>query len=142
FVMGIVVYGFAARYNVTDNYVFFLPAYLVLIILFSLFANQVAIKSKTKSLLIFGMALGMPIFYSIAPLVASKTSFGIQMNQDKAYKGGASFYFYPGMRSNNGGLWLGNKIKQQHIKPDLNLEIEQNANNALKYLEYWQQAHH
>jgi hypothetical protein len=141
FVLGFVVYGFAARYNVSDNHVFFLPAYFVLLIMFGLFANEYIVNKRTRILLVYGLALGVPIFYAIAPSIVSKTSFGDEMNTNKFYKGGAKFFFYPGMRTNNGGLYLGKSLKDGTISPELNLEIEQNAEKAIKYLEHWQNAH-
>lgn len=141
FTLGFVVYGFAARYNVSDNHVFFLPAYFVLLIFFAIYANGFLTKNRTRILISFGLVMGVPLFYLVAPSIVSKTSFGDEMNTSKFYKGGTRFFFYPGMRVNNGGLYLGKSLKEETISTDLNLEIEQNADNAIKYLERCQKAH-
>ncbi|MFY0672358.1 MAG: DUF2723 domain-containing protein [Bacteroidia bacterium] len=141
FILGFVVYGFAARYNVSDNHVFFLPAYFVLLIMFGLLVNNFVAKKKSRLLLSYGLAFAVPVFYAMAPSIVSKTSFGDEMNTTKFYKGGAKFFFYPGMRSNNGGLYLGKALNEGTVQQDFNLEIEQNAHKALKYFEFSNHAH-
>jgi hypothetical protein len=95
------VWAFAMRYPVSDQYVFFLDAYLFLAV-FCAFGYRsytarlgrygrvaVAAAAIAASPLVYGAAM------AIAPHVPRLAAFGDQ----KAYKGGLAYYLWPGLRA-------------------------------------------
>lgn len=100
----LIPFGFATIYNVSDNYVFFLNAYLFFLIfiiqgLIEL-KNYKQIVYKTTALSVFCI----PFFYLITYFIVSKTPQGQNFEQEKSYKGGLSYYLFPWMNKNVGVL--------------------------------------
>ena len=125
------VFGFAARYNVSDNYVFFLQSYLVLIIAFAY-----ALKSlNVKIYMIFLIVLMQPLFYFLSTKMAVKSNWGATIQNQKAYKGGLRFFLWPGMRQNPSPFDVLKAIEEQKLDLHLNPEIEPNIIKAKKLLQ-------
>lgn len=134
-------YLFAARYTVSDNYVFFLPAYFVLIFLcFSSFKQGIMQKARVWLLLLLFSSFLQPAFYKTAVWLGTQTSAGQKINSEKAYKGGLKFFLWPPMHGKPGGEFLARQLESGKLEEDENLEISQNADNAMKYLELLQQS--
>ncbi|MDX2245409.1 MAG: DUF2723 domain-containing protein [Bacteroidia bacterium] len=114
------VWLFAMRYNVTDNYVFFLVPYFVLAVFSSLsFKN---IYDKIQSQTTQNIAILLP--FIVSPLVYFfiwKTALQIPAMQEfaapKAYKGGLAFYLWPGQTFAPDPLELARKIHAGEVPP-------------------------
>ncbi|KFC18646.1 protein O-mannosyl-transferase family [Chryseobacterium sp. FH1] len=100
----IVPFGFATIYNVSDNYVFFLNAYLFFV--FFIIEGLIDIKIsqpkiyKAMSLSVFCV----PVFYLLSFFIVSKTPQGQNFDKEKSHKGGLSYYLFPWMNDNVGVL--------------------------------------
>ena len=132
----LVVFLFAARYNVSDNYVFFIPAHFILIILMTVYLNSLKKLKRFWHVILLILLVLTPLTYLILPSIAKHFAFGNEMEKEKWYKGGARFYFYPGMAQNPTSLDLGKSLRNAEITKDFNLEIEQNFEKAIWYYEH------
>ena len=100
----LVPFGFATIYNVSDNYVFFLNAYLFFV--FFIIEGLINIKIsqpkiyKAMSLSVFCV----PIFYLLSFFIVSKLPQGQNFDKEKSHKGGLSYYLFPWMNDNVGVL--------------------------------------
>lgn len=133
--MAAVVFVFAARYNVSDNYVFFIPAHFIFVILMAVYLNAFKVHKKIWSVALVLMLMATPFVYILLPKLVQSFGFGHEMENDKWYKGGARFFFYPGMAKNPTSIDLAKSIKNGEIEKNFNLEIEQNFEKAIWYYE-------
>lgn len=111
------IWGFAMRYNVTDNYVFFLLPYLVLMILGS---EGIGWFSETIKALWLRLALAFclsPLMYVCAWQVAEQIPRLQIFAEPKAYKGGLRYYFWPGQSHSVDPLQLARDIHAGKKEP-------------------------
>ena len=141
-IVAIPVFGFAARYNVSDNYVFFLPCYLALAVMAGPYLQMLWKEQLRYKIIALGLVAMVPIGYAVLPQIALKTTKGKELHQQKWYKGGVYFFLWPGMNKNPGAKDLIRSIDAGLIDPKENLEIEQNAQNARDYLQLMEQQVH
>lgn len=93
-------FGFATFYAASDNYVFFIPSYLIIIIIIGLGIKSLIKKYNLKRLQ-FVIAL-IPLFYIGSHRIASSLKTTKTFQQEKAYKGGLSYYMLPWLHNNLG----------------------------------------
>ncbi len=98
----IFTFGFATFYAVTDNYVFFIPAYLVFCVFIAKGIEMSRFK-KTIKKLSFATFL-IPLIYVVAVYAVSFTSPGKKLDNEKSYKGGLTYYMLPWLIDNKGCL--------------------------------------
>ncbi|MGO4707613.1 glycosyltransferase family 39 protein [Chryseobacterium sp. 2TAF14] len=95
-------FGFATFYAVSDNYVFFIPSYFMIIMMIGFGIKSLSMKYNLKSLQFITILI--PLFYigsyKIASLLPATRSF----QEEKAYKGGLSYYMLPWLHNNLGCL--------------------------------------
>ena len=126
---------FAMRYDVPDNYVFFLQVNILFTIAgaFGLeyWLNKIP---KYQWVMVLCLCLLLPAIYftcrETAPYVPSIN----KVAENKAYKGGAKYLFWPGMRNNANLLDLSKQIYFSGNKPPNFGEFEWNYNQAVEYL--------
>lgn len=100
----LVPFGFATIYNVSDNYVFFLNAYLFFI--FFIIEGLIDIKiSQPKIYKVMSLSvICVPLIYLLSFFVVSKLPQGQNFDKEKSHKGGLSYYLFPWMNNNVGVL--------------------------------------
>ncbi|MCG2792807.1 MAG: glycosyltransferase family 39 protein [Weeksellaceae bacterium] len=100
----LVPFSFATIYNVSDNYVFFLNAYLFFI--FFIVEGLLVLRNQYLRIYrIFSVSVFcIPFFYLVSYFLVSKTPQGQQFDREKSNKGGLSYYLFPWMRGNVGVL--------------------------------------
>lgn len=140
--VAIPVFAFAARYNVSDNYVFFLPCYLALAVMSGPYLQQFWKDHMRYKIIGLAFIAMVPIGYAVLPKIALMTQKGQELHQQKWYKGGVYFFLWPGMSKNPGARDLIRSIDSGRIDAEENLEIEQNAQNARDYLQLMEQQVH
>lgn len=103
-------FGFAMLFNVSDNYVFFLPFNLSysIFITFSLYYSR---HKKTTKWLSFSFIL-IPLFYFLSYKFISRTERGNIFDTEKKYKGGIKYYALPWLTNNIGILEITIEKKQ------------------------------
>jgi hypothetical protein len=94
--------GFALKYNVNDNHVFFLISYIVLLLpcVFSFVALAMRLMPHLSWMLPV-MLMMSPLIYAMAAMLGPKMDqvgigFVARYDQQKAYKGGAVHLLWPG----------------------------------------------
>ena len=92
--------GFATFYAVSDNYVFFIPFYLVFAVLIALGVKKWSEKYALRKLR-FAPAL-IPLFYIISLNVVSLIPQAQDFHKEKSYKGGLTYYMLPWLHNNIG----------------------------------------
>lgn len=95
-------FGFATFYAVSDNYVFFIPSYFTIIIMIGFGIKSLSMKYKLKRLQF--ITLFIPLFYLGCYKVTSSLRVTENFQQQKAYKGGLSYYMLPWLHDNIGCL--------------------------------------
>lgn len=93
-------FGFATFYAVSDNYVFFIPSYFIVIILIGLGMKSLSMKSNLKRLQFVTFLI--PLFYLGSHSIASSLEATKAFQQEKAYKGGLTYYMLPWLHNNLG----------------------------------------
>jgi len=100
FTAGLINLGFATFYAATDNYVFFIPFYLIFAVLIGTGIEELSKNFRVRKL-IFLPAL-TPLFYicclQIAMLIPKVQAF----HRQKEYKGGLTYYMIPWLHNNVG----------------------------------------
>ncbi len=101
--VGIVpIWVFAMRYPVTDQYVFFLNAYLFVAIFaaygYKILINALPGKFAQAAVLIFALAAS-PAVYEAALVAAIRIPRLAGFHDGRAYKGGLAYYLRPGLRT-------------------------------------------
>lgn len=109
---GLPVWLFAMRYNVSDNYVFFLTPYLVLALISTFgFAALITWMRPSGSRLLAGLVVVIPAAVYGLVLVAVLQIPQIQKFDKQAQpKGGLAYYLWPGQSSSADPLELATEI--------------------------------
>ncbi|MCB0737419.1 MAG: hypothetical protein KDC92_07890 [Bacteroidetes bacterium] len=129
--MFLLPFGFAARFAVTDNYVFFLPAYLVVILIMTKgIQTQLENWPIKRVKFIFVLPIIFPLAYFTLTKIAESTVQGQKIEQAKWYKGGVSFFTWPPMKNHAGTLNLPHLVEDGKVEMLLNSEIEPNYKMA------------
>ena len=92
--------GFATFYAVSDNYVFFIPFYIIFTILIALGIKKASSRYKLRKLAFTPVLT--PLFYIFCMYAVSFAPQGKKFHQDKLYKGGLSYYMLPWLHDNIG----------------------------------------
>ncbi len=91
---------FAARYAVTDSYVFYLSAYVALVpcaaVGFDVLLSRA--PERVRRAVVASLVAG-PVLYAATVEVAHATASGRRIEATWGYKGGLRYFLYPGMRS-------------------------------------------
>ncbi|HHG86484.1 MAG TPA: hypothetical protein ENJ82_17165 [Bacteroidetes bacterium] len=128
--------GFAIKYNVNDNHVFFLIANIILVIP-SLFTFEfLAMKLLPYMTWMLPMMFMMsPMIYGAATIMTpGKVDLVTRYDQEKAYKGGAVHLLWPGKAWAKDPLKLAEKIYLKDPTAYSRGEIEWNYPAAIEYL--------
>ncbi len=97
---GISTLGFATFYAVTDNYVFFIPFYLIFTILIAHGIEKIRDKFPVKNLIFLPILI--PLFYILCLQIALRVPQMHSFHQQKLYKGGLTYYTLPWLHNNVG----------------------------------------
>ncbi len=91
---------FSSNYSVPDNYVFFLPSYLALVVLSGIGYQDLYsfLSAKYKKLLLF-VPLSIVLAYLFLPFVVLKFEKGRDIHLQKSYKGGVYYLTQPWMHN-------------------------------------------
>jgi hypothetical protein len=127
-------WAFACRYDVPDNYVFFLSSYIVLTIMSGYSFSFWIKKYKYAYYLIPVQLLSFPLVYFLIWQISLKVPQLKSLNEAKAYKGGLKYLLWPGMKDNGDLVKLSKEIYLTGKKPDNFEEFEWNYKVAIKYL--------
>ncbi|MCB9233579.1 MAG: DUF2723 domain-containing protein [Bacteroidia bacterium] len=126
--------GFALKYNVDDNYVFFLLPYLVFAVLSSLGFKALFARWKWNPAILFALLLTLsPLIYASAWFVAKRAPVAAlrAYDQEKAYKSGVAHIFWPGKAHVQDPLEMAFNLYQQGTNAD---SVEWNYPAALEVL--------
>lgn len=100
FIAAVLHYGFATFYAVSDNYVFFIPSYLIFIIGVGMGLRKYQDLTWVKKW--SPLVLLTPFFYLFSFLMISSLPQSKDFKEKKAYKGGLKYYLLPWMNNNVG----------------------------------------
>ena len=100
FTASVFTVGFATFYAVSDNYVFFIPFYIILTLFIALGIKTLSSKYALRKLR-FAPFL-TPLFYLCSLYVVSSTPQGKKFHQEKMYKNGLTYYMLPWLHDNIG----------------------------------------
>ncbi|WP_374440713.1 protein O-mannosyl-transferase family [Epilithonimonas sp.] len=92
--------GFATLYAVSDNYVFFIPFYIILTAFIALGIKKMSSKYALKKLMLTPLLI--PLFYIFCLYVVSLTPKGKKFDEEKSYKDGLRYYMLPWLHNNIG----------------------------------------
>lgn len=92
--------GFATFYAVSDNYVYFIPFYLIFIVFIAAGIKKLKTKLSLRRLR-FAPVL-IPLFYVCCLWIVSLLPQSRDFQEDKAYKGGLHYYMLPWLHDNIG----------------------------------------
>ncbi len=111
---GLPIWLFAMRYNVSDNYVFFLTPYLVLALISTFgFAEFLRWLRPTRFWVLTGLVVLTPaIVYSLVLVVALQIPKIREFDKQAQPKGGIAYYLWPGQHSSIDPLELATEIYQ------------------------------
>ncbi|MEZ4772669.1 MAG: DUF2723 domain-containing protein [Bacteroidia bacterium] len=129
------VWLFAMRYNVSDNYVFFLLPYFALAVFAGMSFRFMVSGIQTGWLRICAIILPFvlsPLIYFFAWKTAEQIPAMQAFANSKAYKGGIAFYLWPGQSQAPDPLRLAKEIREGKVAPVPDFE---RYPMALKYLE-------
>ena len=88
--------GFAVKYNVTDNHVFFLIPYLIMVIFMAEGLKSMFSRWGKRSLIIAVCCTVMSFpMYLLASKLAVRIPQLAQLDKQKAYKGGIAYFLNP-----------------------------------------------
>lgn len=109
---GLPIWLFAMRYNVSDNYVFFLTPYLVLALISTLgFAELLKRIRSSRSWVLAGSVSLIPaIVYGLILVAALQIPQIQQFDKQAQPKGGLAYYLWPGQSSSADPLELAAEI--------------------------------
>jgi hypothetical protein len=100
FIVCLFTLGFATFYAVSDNYVFFIPFYIIFALFIGLGIKKLSSKYALKKLSI--APLFIPLFYFVCMYIVSLTPQGKEFHQKKLYKEGLRYYMLPWLNNNIG----------------------------------------
>ncbi|MCU7615440.1 DUF2723 domain-containing protein [Chryseobacterium sp. GMJ5] len=93
-------FGFATFYAVSDNYVYFIPFYLIFVVFIALGIKVLDPKFQLKKLRFSPLLI--PLFYVSCFYMVSFTQAGEKFHQEKLYKDGLRYYMLPWLHNNVG----------------------------------------
>jgi len=96
------VWLFAFRYTISDNYVFFLSAYIVLSIISGyayMFWTDMILNRKILTIILFITIILSPVIYYSAMKISYFVPHLENLDNRSKYKGGLRYYFWPGMEN-------------------------------------------
>ena len=132
--LGVVLpyWGFAMRFNVSDNYVFFLAPYVGLIVFCGIslkyWMNQLTMGKYISVLWLIPLIIS-PIFYVSSLHIARKFPQARSFAETKIYKGGLAYYLWPGRSDAPDPLQLAKQIQAKEIE---NIPDFERQDHALK----------
>ena len=127
--------GFAFKYSVNDNHVFFLCAYFILLLPAVLSLEKVTGNTKRGGIL--GGLILVPIAtYWMMTIFALQVPQLAKYDELKAYKGGVHHLFWPGKASAPDPLQLALEIQHDNSEDAIRLKTEWNYETAIQYLEF------
>ena len=100
FTASLFTFGFATFYAVSDNYVYFIPFYLIFIVFIALGIKVLDQRFKLKKLSF--SPIFIPLFYLLSFYIVSLTEVGAKFHQEKLYKDGLRYYMLPWLHNNVG----------------------------------------
>lgn len=100
FTAGICTLGFATFYAVTDNYVFFIPFYIVFTLLIASGIKKLSSRYPIRKLSFIPFLI--PLFYLSSLQVVSLIPQAQAFHKEKLYKGGLNYYMLPWLHDNIG----------------------------------------
>ena len=129
------IWGFAMRYNVSDNYVFFIIPYFILCISGGISLEEWRKKISDKALkwVLASSMIISPIFYVTAWQIAEQIPAMQNWAESKEYKGGLEYYLWPGLSNAKDPLEIAEKIYREEIPPIPDFERYPVAIEYLKY---------
>jgi len=92
--------GFATFYAVSDNYVYFIPFYLIFAVFIASGIKSLSAKYALKKFQF--IPLFIPLFYIFSLYIVSLTPQGQKFHQEKLYKKGLTYYMLPWLNNNAG----------------------------------------
>jgi hypothetical protein len=124
-------FGFAFKYSVNDNHVFFLAGYFVLLLPLSLGLAGM----RLPKLALASMAVLLPvIMYASATFLATRVPKLKEYDEAKAYKGGVMHLFWPGKAWAKDPLALAMDLYERQDSASIALKQEWNYPAAEEYL--------
>lgn len=94
FILAIPFVVFILKHNVSDTYVFHLVPYVLLLILIGKGIQKINNVKLTPLFFV------LPAMYLLSYNVLNLTDFGTQINDEKGFKGGTKYLFYPALNDN------------------------------------------
>lgn len=92
--------GFATFYAVSDNYVFFIPFYIIFAVFIASGIKKLSSKYALRKLRF--APLFIPLFYICSLYIVSLTPQGQKFHKEKLYKDGLTYYMLPWLHNNIG----------------------------------------
>lgn len=129
-------FGFAVKYNVNDNHVFFLIPYILLVLPSVFSFNVLAMKLIGHMSWMFPMMIMMsPMMYGAMTMMGKdKIEFVKRYDEEKAYKGGAKHLLWPGKSAAKDPLALAKKLYEEDPGAFDRGEVEWNYPAAIELL--------
>ena len=100
FTASIFTLGFATFYAVSDNYVFFIPFYIIFTLIIASGIKKLSEKYALRKLRFAPVFI--PLFYICSLYIVSSTPQGQKFHQEKLYKDGLTYYMLPWLHNNIG----------------------------------------
>lgn len=100
----LIPFGFGTFYNVSDNYVYFIGPYQILMIYMISGIILLAEKYHNFGKLSWSAAFALPVLYIISYQALIQIDQVKKFDNEKSYKGGLAYYIYPWMINNKGLL--------------------------------------
>lgn len=128
-------WAFAAKYDVPDNYVFFLQAYIILVILSTKsFTTFISVYPKVKRAIVPAIFILLPLTYFSAWKTAKALPQLRELDSYKSYKGGVKYLTWPGMKDTGDLLETTKEIYLTGKKPPAFQEFKWTYDQALIFL--------
>ena len=126
-------FGFAVKYSVTDNHVFFLISYCAFLIPIVFCVKDLhGWMAKRIKWVIAVMLVLSPIIYAGTTLTVRQMGIMQSYDTEKAYKGGVTHLLWPGKSWAKDPLALAEELQAKGVSED---SVEWNYPIALKLLE-------
>ena len=123
FIAALFTLGFATFYSVSDNYVYFIPFYLIFAVLIASGIKKLSARYPLENLRF--ACLFIPLFYVLCFYTVSLTPQGQSFHQDKLYKQGLKYYMLPWLNNNAGCL----EFTLDNVECKDDVEALKNASN-------------
>lgn len=104
-------FGFAMRYDVADNHVFYMPAYVVLLWMMPFGLPDHAVIKRVSWLLPW---ISVVMYFGVWQ-GALLTTQGRQLDEEKSYKGGLAYLIWPGKREAPDPFVLADSLKENPV---------------------------